>query len=260
MAQRILRPLSYADMFDELFDLYKNNFLLFTGIVAIFYLPLNILVYGFGGIIVGGWILAALEILFNFIIVAATTWAVAQCYLGNKVTIREAYASIRGRIISLFALLFLSGLFILLGMALIVPGIMLAFSYAFVTEVFIIEHKCGRDAMRRSGLLARGNWWRIIAVSVVAGILVSAVSGLMTGLMQYALMRVSNGPIPAGPLGAIYGLVAGVSNVITTPVQVMALVLLYYDIRVRKEGFDVEMLAASLNAASPAPLEEAKPV
>ncbi len=28
MAQRILRPLSYGDLFDELFDLYKRRFVL----------------------------------------------------------------------------------------------------------------------------------------------------------------------------------------------------------------------------------------
>ena len=37
--ERILRPLNYGDLFDEMFDLYKKNFLLFMGIVSLTYIP-----------------------------------------------------------------------------------------------------------------------------------------------------------------------------------------------------------------------------
>jgi hypothetical protein len=49
MAQRILRPLSYGDLFDEVFDLYKKHFVLFVGIAGVVVIPLYALTYAIGG-------------------------------------------------------------------------------------------------------------------------------------------------------------------------------------------------------------------
>ena len=39
-------------------------------------------------------------------------------------------------------------------------------------------------------------------------------------------------------------------QVLITPISAAAVILLYYDLRIRKEGFDLEMLAADLSGGS----------
>ena len=39
-----------------------------------------------------------------------------------------------------------------------------------------------------------------------------------------------------------------------TPYSIIAVILLYYDLRIRKEGFDLEMLSQSINANAEAML------
>ena len=42
------------------------------------------------------------------------------------------------------------------------------------------------------------------------------------------------------------------ANVLVMPISAAAMILLYYDLRVRREGFDLEMLAKSLSQSESA--------
>jgi membrane-anchored glycerophosphoryl diester phosphodiesterase (GDPDase) len=89
--------------------------------------------------------------------------------------------------------------------------------------------------------LTRGSFWRIvlfyIVIAVVSGIL-SDVLSLLTGLV------VSGAPIATR--AAIEVLASGVVQIFTSPFILILLTLVYYDIRIRREAFDIEMLAQSL--------------
>ena len=64
------------------------------------------------------------------------------------------------------------------------------------------------------------------------------------------------------PVGAHVGeqVASALVNVFVTPFSTAALILLYFDIRVRKEGFDLELLAQSMEGGAPPPQPYATPV
>jgi len=105
----------------------------------------------------------------------------------------------------------------------------------------VLERLSPVAALRRSMRLTRGSFWRIvlfyIVIAVVSGIL-SNVLSLLTGLV------VSGAPIATR--AAIEVLASGVVQIFTSPFILILLTLVYYDIRIRREAFDIEMLAQSL--------------
>ena len=58
------------------------------------------------------------------------------------------------------------------------------------------------------------------------------------------------------PLHVLQGVLTTIVQAAATPIGTISMILFYYDIRIRKEGFDLEVLAASL-AAQPATAEVA---
>ena len=111
-----LRPLTLGELLDRTFSLYRANFWLFVGIMAIpsaFSIPSNIAFMsargspGFGGPSVfptrGGGIilLAGFSVLFAWIAyslaIGAVTYAVSETYLGREVTVRGSYGKVRGK-------------------------------------------------------------------------------------------------------------------------------------------------------------------
>jgi hypothetical protein len=255
MAQRILRPLDYGDILDEMFDLYKRHFILFVGIAAVIHIPIYAISATIGGTIATG-IGGLLNGIGSYFVLAATTFAVSQCYLKKQTSIADSYKAVGIRALSLFATMLIAGLIILGGLCLlIVPGVILAFRYAFISEVCVIEEKSGKEARVRSAFLAKDNVARIFVVSLLTGILAAIINGVLTAPVQIlvAVLTGTDGSTsPSGPLGLLVGLVTGIATALTSPIQIISFVLLYYDLRVRKEGFDIEMLANSMGASVPA--------
>ena len=251
MAQRVLRPLDLVGLLDEMFDLYRKNFLLFAGIAGVVYLPVYVIIYSsLAGVYAGG-IAGVLMIPLSFTATAAATWAVSQTYIGKPTTILGAYQAIIRRILPFAGTMIVASLIISAGfLLLVIPGIIFSFWYAFISEVFIIEGKASSEARRRSRQLAAGQWGRIFSLGLIAGLLTVIVNAILTSPVQ-ALTIAGQGE----PTGALYGLASGLASTLTMPIQIIAFVLLYYDVRVRKEGFDIEMLAQSMgeSVAQPGP-------
>jgi hypothetical protein len=262
MAKGILRPLDYGGIFDEMFDLYKKHFVLFFGIAAVIHIPIYAITAAIGGPIAAG-IGALLNGVMSYVVLAVTTFAVSQCYLNKKTSIADSYKAMGVRTLSLFATMLVAGLLILGGFCLlIVPGVILAFRYAFISEVCILEGKSGKEARIRSAFLAKDNVARIFVVSLLTGILAAVISSVVTAPMQIlqAVLVQAHGPSAAsGPVGLLVGLVTGIAAAVTTPIQVISFVLLYYDIRIRKEGFDIEMLANNMGVSVPVAIETPVP-
>lgn len=246
MSQSLLRPLSYRDIFDETFDLYKNHFLLFVGISAIVLLPIYVIsgLFGAGKNSIGNSLFGLLIFPARYLITAATTWAVAQSYLGNVPTILNSYRSLKGRFLSFAWMMFVTSILIFGGsILLIIPGLILYLRYAFVSAVFVVEGAQTGDYRGRSSKLAADNYWRIFVVAFVS-ILVYYVIGSILGLYSTHLLKSALGT-PALRM-MLSRIILGLSESIVTPIHLIAIVLLYYDLRVRKEGFDIELLAQSL--------------
>ena len=107
-----------------------------------------------------------------------------------------------------------------------------------------MEGTRGRKALGRSFGLVKGRWWPTFGALVLAFILVGIVSAGLTQLLAaFSLGSTGHGSIVDFTLRVV---TETVSSLITTPFTAALTVVLYIDLRVRKEGFDVQLLAAQI--------------
>jgi hypothetical protein len=108
--------------------------------------------------------------------------------------------------------------------------------------VGVLEGQFGARAMRRSRALMRGNLLRGFGVLAMSLLIV----GVVSGVLQVAL-----GFLPyLGTLGSSLAQAAGAAY--NTAVSVV----LYFDIRCRKEAFDLEHLARTVRRAAGQPTDD----
>jgi hypothetical protein len=96
-------------------------------------------------------------------------------------------------------------------------------------------------ALGRSWALVKGHWWRTVGILILVSILVSiiqaAISGLFGGIA--ALLPGLSDDVRAGAVTVVATLVGALVGAITP----IAITMLYLDLRVRKEGVDLDQLA-----------------
>jgi hypothetical protein len=135
----------------------------------------------------------------------------------------------------------LSTLAALLGFVLLIIPLFLVFvRLSFVTQVVVIENVRGRKALGRSWRLAKGHFWKIFGTLILAGILSWVVASILQFPLLLAAAPLGSAGWPLRALGGIFG------GVITRPFAALVGVLLYFDMRVRKEGLDIALMAREL--------------
>jgi hypothetical protein len=88
----------------------------------------------------------------------------------------------------------------------------------------------------------RGRWWPTAGVLIVSEVMVTLVGGAIQALLVGIFLTGSS----IGIVVVLISLAAAVSAVLTRPFIAAIRTVLYYDLRVRKEGYDVELLAEQL--------------
>ncbi|MHB0997872.1 MAG: hypothetical protein ACYC27_01385 [Armatimonadota bacterium] len=239
MAQRLLKTLDYGGLLDEAFDLYKNNFLLLIGIAAVVLVPLFLLEsFTTGNQNDSSALLSILYQPANSIVGAAITYAVSRRYLEHDVTILSSYGFLKKRFWAFAGTMLLTSAITSLGfLLLIIPGILFTLWYTFVSQVFVIEGLTGSDARGRSKDITQYNIGKLIIIILLVGIMVFIISGLPI----HVIRSIANDYIQ------IATILSRIFYILITPIYITIMVLLYYDMRVRYEGFDIEMLAQSLS-------------
>jgi membrane-anchored glycerophosphoryl diester phosphodiesterase (GDPDase) len=193
---------------------------------------------------------------------AAVAKASADVYLGREVvvgpTFRYAVSRIHsilwitillvlvvllpGLVLVIFAALGAEEVAVVLAILMIVFLVIVFVRFVFGSTVLVVEGKNGSKALRRSWELAKGSFWKILGTLVLAGIMASVVEGVLAvpGALAFAAIG------PGGwPFLAIGGSLAAI---LTTPFTTLITVLLYFDLRIRKEAFDLEVMAQEMSS------------
>ncbi len=175
---------------------------------------------------------------------AACVKAVSDIYLDHPPDIRSSLRFVLRRVGGLVWLQILLGVLLVLAfVALVIPGIWLYVAWSVATPALLIEGARGRDALGRSFRLVRDRWWSSAGVLIVAGIMVSVVSGAIQGILL-GLSLTSSGSVALTVI--LVSLAAAISAILTRPLQAAVTTILYYDLRVRHEGYDLALLAEQL--------------
>jgi len=106
-------------------------------------------------------------------------------------------------------------------------------------------------ALSRSWRLTKNSLWRIMLIYLLTWV-ISAVLGITLALPgQIYVAMVHNKTIMLGVvLQEVGGFIAGV---IANPISTIAIALIYYDQRVRKEAFDLQLMMEAVAQPGPAP-------
>jgi hypothetical protein len=278
MATYQLRPMSVGEILDGAFVLLRRHFgALFTVAVVCLGVPTAIDVYveTVGGVILrpGLWSISLLLRGLGYLLVTgATVRIVSDAYLGYAPTAGEALGFAVGKMWPIFvsgvattAVLvlafiptgiafavalpmmqsggpaFLAG--ILAGVALVALPIYVTAGFAVVVQAVVLEPlPSATSGLGRSWTLTQGSRGKALALWFVVFCLMFAMM-LAIGLVSAAFTAIS-------PSLGIVG-VAGMSvlMMLLYPLTSCVFTLLYYDLRVRKEAFDLELLSRQIGLA-----------
>ncbi|HXL16479.1 MAG TPA: glycerophosphoryl diester phosphodiesterase membrane domain-containing protein [Streptosporangiaceae bacterium] len=269
-----LRPLEIGDVLDETFRMYRRHFALFAGISVIFSVPLAAL-SGYGYFALFNFaatqatssnpgdansFLASLSPLVAGVLVnvavlpllyGGVSYAVCQSAIGNPVTL---WGALRGAFRRYFQVLLY---YLLLGLMVVVfclfpLWIWISVNWIVVLPAMFVENTGLFAAMGRSWRLVQGRWWRTFFILLLVFVLNYVVS-LALGAFLYlgqVLLTILLSPYVA--LAIYEGAVVLVSALVN-PVLLIAIVLIYFDLRIRKEALDLFQLAQQVTVSPPAP-------
>jgi tetratricopeptide (TPR) repeat protein len=254
----ILGSSTLGGVLRETYRIYRRNFLRLLAIVAIVQVSMAILVYvlmaqftitqekigSVTSFIPMGIIILAYSILAVPLMVGALIHAVSEQYLRQTIDIGQAYRFAWGRLGALIGAMILVALVILgipitltfigstlrVGPIFMVAGfcilIYFLIRWAFIWQAALLENIGPIAALSRSSALVKNNWWRVLGIMLVLFIITTVTSAIL-------------GIIPV--LGNTMG------GILSTPIVTIGSTLLYYDLRVRKEGYSSESLEGELN-------------
>jgi hypothetical protein len=257
----VLRPMRPTEVLGTAFGLYRRRWRTLLAIVAIAVplavsLPSTKVLPGLGSeyrVIVhhrvvatgASWadtaivVLAMLAAAIGFAVVAgAVTRAAAAAVAGEDLGVGRSYRSAARRLWPLLGVIVLTWLLTGLGLFLVVPGIVVGVLLVVSVPAQVIEGKGVRQALSRSWNLVAGHWWHTFATVLLTWLLL----GLAFNLVDAAAGGLGHGWLAETIAQAL-------SITLVTPFAALVGVLLYLELRARREPLDTEALRRHLEAS-----------
>jgi hypothetical protein len=201
---------------------------------------------GIGSSYSGAWrsFLRIVWIIFLLCVIAGAIFGGGGTLVGLIIAAIAAASSTAVSVIASLLLTVLPGYFALrwmLGWSLAIP-------------VTVIEGGWFLTSLRRSLSLSKGDRWRIFVIYFLMGVLSFVVALIIEFLLVLVigLIRVRNPHTFEALMQAIWAVCMFVSTTLVGGLAMIALSLLYYDERVRKEAFDLQLMMATLESKTQA--------
>lgn len=206
---------------------------------------------------------------------AALTRAIADSYLGQPISMMESYRRISRSWWPLLGALFLAGL-VAIGLAIwfMIPcvgwltglGMLMFFSLVIVPLIaptIVLEKQPPTQAVRRAWDLARRRFWWVLAFTLILAIFQYVIVAGPTALVTFLTQSAFGGPLETFNRSttevilqtSIQSAVTLLFSLLYIPLQLTAITLMYFDLRVRTEGFDLALLAESASETPEAAAE-----
>jgi len=264
-----LRPLGLGEILDDVFRVYRRHFWLLVSIALVISLPTLALQFASGSADQFGFLASILGSLGNLnslaartppsppnlalvglsyvvviVVVPFTLGAITRAAIdvlqGNPVDLRSA---LRGVLSRYWALLGISALYVLISPTVfcLPVFIWLFVRWGVAIPALLAEGIGPIRALDRSWTLTRGHFWRLLGILVLMYLLTTVISG---ALGAFALPLAVLVPfVPAVVRGAIILTLDTVASAVVQPALYLCVALLYFDLRIRHESFDLDQLA-----------------
>lgn len=239
MSDLRLRARSSTELVDAAFALYRRDPLPYILLTAFAYAPwlvLQLLITG-GRVGVTGMNLVLIlgTIIAYSIMSAALVRLASNAYLGEPMDLGAAIGDALPRVPSIIVAAIVKALLLGIGFALFLVGMLyVAARFFALNEAIILEHRGVGEAFARSGELSRGRKWHILGTLA----LVMIIYLLLSMAVTFAA-ALSGSEVVTVVLSTAYVVVA-------YPLFGITETLLYYDARIRGEGYDIELMAGAL--------------
>jgi hypothetical protein len=259
-----LPPRGIGEILSTAFEIYKANAQNLLMIVAIVVVPLTFISAFIGGVLfapetetvlvfgesvetvsartasaalIVALVGVVIGVIINAVLQAAIMRGAAQGSIGDPVDIDASYKWGFARFGSVLLISILVGLAVLGGfILLIIPGIIFLVMFSVAIPALVVENLRGTDAMSRSWNLVKGHFWHALGLIIVAGIITAVVGGIIGAIGG----AISDNWFVAWIFQAI-------AQIITAPFAAIVSVLLYLDLRARREALSADGLRAELN-------------
>jgi Membrane domain of glycerophosphoryl diester phosphodiesterase len=283
-----LRPLDIGDVLDETFQAYRRGFVPIVTTMALAIVPSTLVLagaailmglgFGFGGsmfdqlsreatvaligagivavlVLVGLWLLT---IAAQLIATGAVVRVASNTILGQPISIRDAYREAFDR----FGSLSLASICIGLAVGLLfitcigIPvAVYLGLGWSLAFPAIMLEGRGGFESLERSSGLVTGHRWRLLVVFIlillIEWLLLAIPGALVAGLSGGVLYLSGGNALVELGLQVIQTVFQTAGQVLFTPIGLITAVLLYYDLLVRKEAFDLQQRLAHVETAQP---------
>jgi len=223
------------------------------------------------------FVLWVASIVASAIVTAATCLAASRVHLGEDVTLREALGTYRSKVGRLVGLGILMGLYagwplFITAIVAVIVSIAIKSTYALIVvfilgsiptlalyarcalayPVVAVENLTASGSFSRGIKLGEGGRWRVCWGLVFPLAIVLVFSGGSTGLIEHfknSVHILAENPIAVAGLEGIVSLLLAL---VFTPLSGIVLTVLYYDQRMRLEGYDIERMMDAAGMTTPA--------
>jgi hypothetical protein len=271
-----LHPMTFGDILDGAFKLLKANLRTIVLVAAAFLIPVNLLAGFFQRDLLGGHslfrvlqdpslasdavgpsnaqlfgtLVAVLaSVLVTPFVGGAVSRVVASSYLGEQLEPGPAIRVTGRRFLALLGAFACTALLKLAGLLFCVVGVLVPMTFFLVTTPAVVVEELGPiRAMARSVNLLRPRFWPVMGIAVVSGLMASLLANILSTPFTFVALAI----------GYRWGwILVAVGSILpallTTPFVSVVATLVYFDARIRNEGFDLQMIAADLARGSSAP-------
>ena len=248
------RPRTVSELVDAAFQLLRRDYAQYVMLMAIAYVPWLIVLLatglltasadasatpGFGVMLATG--LGAM--IWYSLIDAVMISAVSDSYLGRRMDVGASFQLAAGRLVHVLAAAVVKTLAVFVGfMLLFVPGFYFLAKYFAVPATVVIEDRSAGEGLSRSATLSEGLKGHVLKTLVLVWAIYIALSfaaGLLGGVAAIA----SASPTLLIVITQVFN---AAFTILLYPLIPIVQTLLYYDARIRKEGYDLELMAEGL--------------
>jgi len=262
-----LRPRGIGEILDTAVALYRARFRKLTLVTATVVIPVQVLsalvllsaqpesydrlnvtgsvgpqydsnsaLIGFAAFLV----ITVVSLLSTAFVIAVCTRIVADAYIDRESDARDAVRAVSPRLFAIIGLTILVTICDGIGLLFCGIGVLVPLTlFAVAIPALILEGITVSAAVSRSINLTKANVGHVLGVVLTARLLVSVLSVGLSLVVIVALRGGGNGVVSSVIGQSIANAIAAI---LTTPFVATATVTLYFDLRIRNEAFDVQLL------------------
>jgi hypothetical protein len=247
MSDLRLRARSSSEIVDAAFQLYRRDPVTYLVVAALAYTPwlvIQLVVIGvpnpqdpFELFRNGRWVITWLGSVATYsLMAAATVRTSSDAYLGRRPDASAAVSDLLPRIASIAIAAVLKSILIGLGALLFLVGALYSIGRWFaIMSAMVLERRGIGEAFARSTQLSRGIRWHVVKTYLLAGVIYLVIGMAASVIVAFVQSQV------------LALVVSTLVTILIYPLFGITEMLLYYDARIRNEGYDIEVMAGALD-------------